>query len=208
MVRKDCQQKARPAGRPVGSEESPALCLEGHDPASLPPGLRWLAGDFSSFEGAFFYQLLALRQEVFILEQKCFYLDADGIDLEPTTEHLCLLKDSEVDASPIAYLRIYDGAHQGDPVAITPFKIGRVLVARPWRGQGLGGAIMREAIERCTRRRRKASITLSAQAYLERFYQELGFERSGAPFDDAGIPHIPMKRDPHETRRPCPHVVR
>ena len=176
-------------------EESRARHVRGDREPSFKDELRWLEGSFWSFKRELFYQLLALRQEVFILEQRCFYLDADGIDLAPETEHLCALDLSAPQTPPVAYLRIYNGDEPsaGTP-ALTPFKIGRVLVALPWRGRGLGIELMQRAIASCARRRPEASLLLSAQAYLERFYQTLGFERCGELFDDAGIPHIPMRR--------------
>ena len=179
-------------------EESRARHARGDREPSPKDELRWLEGDFWSFKRELFYQLLALRQEVFILEQRCFYLDADGVDLAPETEHLCALDLSAPQTPPVAYLRIYNGDRpsEGKTSALVPFKIGRVLVALPWRGRGLGMELMQRAIASCTRRRPGASLLLSAQSYLERFYQSLGFERCGDPFDDAGIPHIPMRRIP------------
>ena len=184
-------------GALVSLEESRARHARGDRESSSKDELRWLEGDFWSFKRELFYQLLALRQEVFILEQRCFYLDADGVDLAPETEHLCALDLGTPQATPVAYLRIYNGDEHSEGIpTLTPFKIGRVLVALPWRGRGLGIELMQRAIASCARRRPGASLLLSAQAYLERFYQTLGFERCGDPFDEAGIPHIPMRRMP------------
>jgi ElaA protein len=125
------------------------------------------------------YGLLRLRAEVFVVEQACPYLDPDGRDLDPTTTHLWVDHDGE----PVACLRVVaepDGRR----------RIGRVATASSRRGRGLAGVLLRRALELAG----DGPIVLNAQAHLEAWYRSLGFARTGPPFDEDGIPHVPMGR--------------
>jgi len=89
-------------------------------------------------------------------------------------------------------------AFEGDrPVAcgrlLPDGRIGRMAVLKPWRGRGLGGAILERLVE-AARSRGDAVATLSAQCHAEGFYRAHGFAPDGAVFDDAGIAHLPMRR--------------
>lgn len=72
-------------------------------------------------------------------------------------------------------------------------RIGRMAVLKPWRGQGLGGAIL-ERLVAAAKARGDAVARLSAQCHAEGFYRVHGFLPDGPVFDDVGIPHLPMKR--------------
>jgi ElaA protein len=124
------------------------------------------------------YLLFALRESVFVVEQSCPYPELDGRDLEPGTRHVWV----QHDGSPVAYLRILEDAGEA--------RIGRVLVARSHRGQGLADALMRAALAQIGAR----AMRLDAQSYLAGWYTRFGFEQSGDEFLDDGIPHVPMKR--------------
>jgi ElaA protein len=134
------------------------------------------------------YEILALRQEVFVVEQHCAYLDADGRDR--CGYHL-LGRDPR--GVLIAYLRILDpGSRFAEP------SIGRVLVRQEHRGKGLGVALMQEGMRQCARLYPGQPIRISAQQYLRRFYENLGFvcPGDGHPVDEDGIPHIEMIATP------------
>jgi ElaA protein len=124
------------------------------------------------------YGLCRLRVDVFVVEQNCPYPELDGRDVEPATVHLWYERDGEV----LATIRLLDdGAEQ---------VIGRVATAVAARGQGLAAALIRRGIELCA----GAPIHLGAQAYLEGWYEQFGFRRSGPGYIEDGIPHIPMRR--------------
>jgi ElaA protein len=127
------------------------------------------------------YTLLRLRVDVFVVEQHCPYPDLDGRDLEPGTRHVWL---ADGDA-PVAYLRML-----AEPDASV--RIGRVCVARAARGRGLARTLMSDALDLVGPR----TCVLAAQAHLAGFYASLGFTPTGPEFDDDGIPHIPMRREP------------
>jgi ElaA protein len=129
------------------------------------------------------YEVLALRQRVFVVEQNCPYLDADGLD--PQCWH-GLGRRGEV---LVASARLVPpGLKYAEPA------IGRVVSAPEARGEGLGRELMLEAIAQVKRLYPGQDIRLGAQRYLEKFYRSLGFSPVGEPYDEDGIPHIEMVR--------------
>ena len=148
--------------------------------------LSWQWGKLSELSSKELYEVLALRQRVFVLEQKCLYLDADGKDREAW--HL-LGWSKEPVRELHAYLRIL-----GPGVRYPEHSIGRVLTAPECRGKGAGKLLMLEGIRRLTGETGPVAIRIAAQAYLEAFYEGLGFHTVGAPFDEDGIPHLEMLR--------------
>lgn len=126
------------------------------------------------------YKLMVLRQRVFVVEQNCPYLDADGLDL--TSRHLW----AETPAGEVhAYVRLVPAGAKYEEISI-----GRVITAPEARGTGLGRELMARAIDACG----GVPIRIGAQAHLEKFYGELGFVRSSDVYDEDGIPHIEMLR--------------
>ncbi len=73
-------------------------------------------------------------------------------------------------------------------------QFGRIAVLRPWRGRGVGAALLRSALEAASMRG-LTEVTLAAQVHALEFYARAGFEPYGEVFDDAGIPHRWMRRD-------------
>lgn len=118
---------------------------------------------------------------MFVVEQRCAYLDADGLD--PRCRHGLGVARGEL----VACARLVPpGAAYDEP------SIGRVVTAPEVRGRGLGRALMREAIAAARRAYPGRDVRIGAQRYLEAFYRSLGFVPSGAPYDEDGIPHLPM----------------
>jgi ElaA protein len=125
------------------------------------------------------YRILALRVDVFVVEQNCVYPELDGRDLEPTTRLVWAERDSTV----VATLRLLvneDGTG----------RIGRVATAVSARGQGIAAQLVTRAIELAGGH----EVILHAQAHLADWYARFGFVRDGADFIDDGIPHTPMRR--------------
>ncbi len=145
--------------------------------------MNWHDRSFHELSVDELYAILALRQRVFVVEQKCAYVDADGLD--PQCRHLWA-----EDGTIRAYLRIVPAGAKFDEISI-----GRVIVTAETRGTGLGKELMRRGIASCG----AVPIRISAQAHLERFYNELGFGRTSDVYDEDGIPHIEMLRTPHQT---------
>ena len=142
---------------------------------------RWQWSRFHGLDAPALYQVIALREAVFVVEQRCVYLDCDGLDLQAW--HLLGWRG----ATLVAYLRVLPP----DLVYPDTQAIGRVVVTPAARGSGLGAALMREGIGRAEALD-PAPIKISAQAYLESWYVKLGFETWGEGYLEDGIPHVPM----------------
>lgn len=132
------------------------------------------------------YDLMRLRQEIFVVEQQCFYLDADGLDQDA---YHFLGRDEK--KKIIAYLRIIPPPSKGGFV-----RIGRVLVDVDYRGKGIAREIMTEAMKRIHAVYPGHAMKLSAQTHLTGFYASLEFIKVSEPYDEDGIEHVDMVREP------------
>lgn len=146
-------------------------------------GWSWLPFDRLSTREL--YDVLALRQRVFVVEQQCVYLDADGLD--PKCWHgLGTTAAGQLAASARI---VPPGVVYAEPA------IGRVVTAPEVRRQGAGRLLMLEAIDQTKRLYPGQGIRLGAQCYLEAFYRSLGFTPVGAAYDEDGIAHVEMFRE-------------
>lgn len=127
------------------------------------------------------YQLLKLRQDVFVLEQACLYPDIDGLDKHSL--HFLHVDDGQL----VAYCRLLEVPEQVEFI-----RLGRIIVSDLARGQGLGKQLIEFIIEYVKSSTDKKIIVISAQTRLLTFYQECGFEVVSAPYDEDGIEHINM----------------
>ena len=147
--------------------------------------VQWLS--FSEFSAPDLYGALCLRQAVFIVEQNCAFLDADGLDVVGIHG---LGRDATGNLVAVARMLPPDGKRPAP-------SIGRLAVAKHARRFGYGRLIFAEALSEVQRRYPRSPVQITAQAYLERFYASFGFVRVGEPFDEDGIPHISMTWVPH-----------
>lgn len=147
--------------------------------------MNWTCVPFDALNLQQLYDVLALRSEVFVVEQQCVFLDIDRLD--PQTWHLL---GNGADGALQAYARLIPpGVKTPDAV------IGRVVTSPAARGGGTGRALMAEAVAQCERLWRGHSITLHAQAHLERFYGSFGFVQVAEPYIEDGIPHVEMRKE-------------
>lgn len=130
------------------------------------------------------YSIMVLRQSIFVVEQNCAYLDADGIDA--TALHLMAIKDCIL----IAYLRVLP-----PNARFNERSIGRVVVSSKYRGTGLGKELTQVALTHNKKDFGAVPIRISAQRYLKRFYEGFGFSVDGVEYLEDGIPHIEMYLD-------------
>lgn len=122
------------------------------------------------------------RQQVFAVEQRCAFQDADAAD--EASAHLCAWS---AEGELLAYARLVDpGVKYAEP------SIGRVLTTAAARGTGLGRELMRRALAHCRVAFAGRGIRISAQHRLERFYAEVGFASVGDPYLEDDQPHIEM----------------
>ena len=127
------------------------------------------------------YSILQLRSEVFVVEQNCVYQDID--DKDQYALHLLLKKDNYL----IGYSRIFKA---GD--YFKEASIGRVLVKKQDRNNRNGSLLMELSIKAIKDHFKENIVKISAQTYLKKFYDELGFDPIGEEYLEDGIPHIAM----------------
>jgi len=147
--------------------------------------IEWVCKHHSDLGLEQLYAILKLRSEVFVVEQRCAYLDPDGQDLDGDTCHLMGWDDDQL----VAYLRLLDPESQSGDVVI-----GRVLTAPAGRGKGLGHEMMEQALKQAEKRWPEVPIYLSAQAHLQGYYGRYGFVVAGEEYLEDDIPHIGMRR--------------
>jgi len=145
--------------------------------------MEWSLKKFHELTLDELYAILKLRSNVFIVEQNCVYNDLDGKD--ELAWHLMGTENKNL----IAYTRILpSGIVYPEPA------IGRVVISPSKRKTGLGREIMKRSIDQCARLFGDTPVTLSAQAYLKKFYESFGFIAHGDEYFDDGILHIEMTR--------------
>jgi len=143
--------------------------------------MNWEIANFDDLTTRELYTLMRLRQDVFVLEQNCVYRDLDGLDLAAV--HILCWEDGEL----LAYLRCLQ------PGASYPqSSIGRIVVSPLARGRDLGRELVKRGIDYNLKAWPDSDIRIGAQAYLEKFYTELGFVTDGEPYMEDGIEHIYM----------------
>lgn len=128
-------------------------------------------------------RIMRARQQVFVVEQNCPYLDADTADEQ--SWHLAAWQVEQV----CAYARIIDPG-----VNCPEASIGRVITARSMRGRGLGRDLIARAIHHASSIYPAVPIRISAQSHLQAFYGGFGFLAVGNIYLEDGIPHRAMLR--------------
>ncbi len=127
------------------------------------------------------YDILQLRSEIFVVEQDCVYNDLDGLDKDGI--HMFMKQENKV----VAYSRLLKpGSRFND------YSIGRVVVKETERGTGLGIRMMEEAKQFILKEWQAEKIKISAQKYLRKFYEDLGFRIVSEEYLEDGIPHFGM----------------
>jgi len=127
------------------------------------------------------YVILQLRSEVFVVEQDCVYQDLDNKDLD--AYHVLGILDKEI----VAYARIFK---PGD--YFLESSIGRIVVKKEFRKFQYGYKLVENSIQFIENNLQQNTILISAQSYLTKFYNSLGFIRVGEGYLEDGIPHIKM----------------
>jgi len=129
------------------------------------------------------YEIMRLRNEVFVLEQLCVYQDADNKDQR---SHHLMIKDN---GKLIAYARLLPPG-----VSYPEMSIGRVISSPEYRRKGAGRLLMQKAIEGCHELFGEGPIRIGAQLYLKKFYESFGFVQAGDMYLEDNIEHVEMKR--------------
>ena len=145
--------------------------------------LEWRWKFFSELTPTEVYDMLAARNEVFVVEQNCVYGDVDGLD--KGAWHLLAYADNGKLAGCLRVLL----PDEKEP----DIRIGRVLTTAGFRGMGLGRAMLERVRTHIAAQWPRVAVSLHAQANLKGFYGAFGFEPSSDIHDEDGIPHIWMR---------------
>lgn len=144
----------------------------------------WRIKYFEELSTKELYEILKTRQEVFVVEQTCYYLDADGSDEKAV--HIW----GEAEGKIVAYCRIFQ-----PNIKYKQASIGRVLTSPEFRGQNLGKVLMQIALQSIEIRFKTKAVKISAQDYLLKFYSDLGFIDTGKKYLEDDIPHTEMIKE-------------
>lgn len=124
------------------------------------------------------YEILRLRNEVFVVEQNCPYQDLD--DRDKDSIHIFIKEDNKI----VSYCRVIKkGVDRNE-------KIGRVLSTI--RRKGYASKVVEKAIEVARKEYGSKTIELGAQVYAKSLYEKLGFKEVGDVYLEDDIPHIKM----------------
>lgn len=146
--------------------------------------INWQIKRFNELSLEELYQIMSLRSEVFVVEQNCVYQDLDHKD--QIALHVCGFYNDKL----VSYSRLFDaGVYFENPA------IGRVIVSKIARNFSIGHDLMKKSISVISEFYGSESITISAQVYLTKFYEQHGFILVGDEYLEDGIPHIEMQKN-------------
>ncbi|MDB5252588.1 MAG: family N-acetyltransferase [Flaviaesturariibacter sp.] len=143
--------------------------------------IDWSLKPFGDLTPQEVYDILQLRNEVFVVEQNCVFQDADGKDAG--SWHLQGRRGGQL----VAYTRIVPPGHIYEEASI-----GRVVTSPAARGTGAGKELLTKSISSLYDVCGRGAIRIGAQLYLQKFYEAFGFAQVGEPYLEDGIPHIYM----------------
>lgn len=150
-------------------------------PDAARPTIAWLA--FDALSPRQLHDILKLRADVFVTEQTCAFSDIDGRD--PRAVHAVATRGNDLVAT--ARLLFDDAGGLA--------RVGRFVTHPDVRGQGVGAALMRDALAEVARRWRHVPVMLGAQTQAKEFYTRFGFAVCSPVYIEDGIPHVEMRRD-------------
>jgi len=146
-------------------------------------GLVWHIKPFEDLSNTELYTILKIRSEIFVVEQHCVYLDMD--DKDAVALHLLGTYNDKI----VAYSRLFKAG-----ITFENASIGRVVVDAKFRNKKWGQELMRKAIDGIKLHFGETQITIGAQLYLKKFYENQGFIQTSDMYLEDGIPHIQMQR--------------
>ena len=147
--------------------------------------ITWYHKHFNDLTTKELYQILQLRNEVFIVEQNCPFQDLDDKDFK------CFhLIGFDNDSQKImAYTRIVPAG-----ISYTEASIGRVVTSPQARGEGIGKVLMEKSIQLLEELYGGVPIRIGAQFYLKKFYESFDFQQVSEIYLEDGIEHILMDK--------------
>lgn len=130
------------------------------------------------------HALIALRINIFVVEQNCPYPELDGKDLD--ADHVLMQTDDNI---LIGTARILAPGVSYDEVSI-----GRVAILEEERSKSLGHELMHATLAYIAQKYGKVPVKISAQEHLQGFYQKHGFIKVSDVYLEDDIPHVAMLR--------------
>ena len=146
--------------------------------------IQWKIKPFKALSVSEMYSILQLRSQVFVVEQNCVYQDIDGKDYKAL--HLM----GEYNGKIVAYCRLFKSGDYFQEASI-----GRVVIDANYRDKKWGHEMMKQAIAGIETHFKETKIIISAQLYLQKFYESHGFVQTSEMYLEDDIPHIEMKRE-------------
>ena len=148
--------------------------------------LNWKTTAFHQFSNDQLFEILQFRIDVFVVEQHCAYRELDEYDRHPETKHLSGRNEA---GQLITYARLLPPGLRYPEV-----NLGRFVVRTDSRKQGIGHQLLQTALLEISGCWPKAPIRISAQTYLQTFYEQYGFVRVTDDYLEDGIPHVEMMK--------------
>jgi ElaA protein len=148
---------------------------------------HWRCLPFDALSAHTLYRLLALRSQVFVVEQRCVFQDMDGADAQ--CMHVLAEAHHPAGVELMAYARLAPAG-----LKYAEASIGRVVTNPVTRGSGIGHALIRQSVHMLHGLWGAQPIRIGAQAHLQPFYRQHGFEPVGQIYIEDGIDHIEMVR--------------
>jgi len=149
--------------------------------------IQWETKAFHQLSTDQLFEFLKLRVDVFVVEQQCAYRELDDHDRHPETRHLSGQNEF---GQLIAYARLLPPGLRYPEV-----NLGRFVVKADSRKQGVGHQLLETALKEVSGCWPKTPIRISAQDYLQAFYEQYGFLRVSEVFLEDGIPHVEMLKE-------------
>lgn len=143
--------------------------------------LTWIYKPFQELTPYEVYDLLDLRQRVFIVEQNCVFQDTDGVDLK--AHHLLCYESKKL----VAYARITPPGTFLDELSV-----GRIVSDPAERNKGYGKLVTEKSIQKAKELYGNVPIRIAAQSYLRNFYSTFGFKPIEEEYEWDGIMHQDM----------------
>lgn len=127
------------------------------------------------------YEIIKLRVQVFIVDQKCVYQDLDSLDYD------CYHHFVEYNGEILAYTRIFNKG-----VNFPEVSFGRVMSNKLYRGKGFCKKLLSESIKFIENELNENIIKIRSRVHAVNFYKKLGFVEEGEEYLESGLPHINM----------------
>lgn len=140
----------------------------------------WHFKRFDELTAREFHDIIKVRSQVFVVEQKSAFQEVDGADLNAV--HILKTENNDIQA----YVRVYEKEDK-------TMSFGRVLVPKTFRGQGLGRELLEQVMDYLEENYPAKEVVIQAEEYLIRFYKTFGFEIVSERYLDVGIWHVEMK---------------